>query len=206
MTITLVTASVHAQTSNEWLRQKKTQRNYLIKQIGLLQLYLGYLKKGYEIVHGGLTTIENIKDGNFSLHRDFFNHLKEVNPRISNSAKVADIIAYQAFIVKQLKKVNEYCRSNKSFSVREAQYVNDVFANMLLITDANISELWKIIQSNESEMNDDERIQRIDKLYDETMDQFAFAKSFSRDAYHLGAMRDHERFNIEQMRTQREIL
>lgn len=195
-----------AQTFSEWFRQKKTQKQYLIKQIALLKIYLGYVKKGYEIVNNGLTTIGHIKEGDFNLHRDFFARLKTVNPHIANSAKVADIIAYQVFIMEELKKANNYCKTSEDFTPQEARYVTDVYTNMLLLTEASISELLVIIQSGESEMKDDERLARIDKLYAHSLDQFTFARSFSNDTHALGTARAHERLNTEQIKKQYEVI
>jgi hypothetical protein len=65
---------------NEWFRQKKTQLKYLAEQIAALKVYLEYLKKGYDVAQKGLSTIELIKSGSFSLHKDYFNSLKQVSP------------------------------------------------------------------------------------------------------------------------------
>ena len=92
-----------AQTTDEWLNQKATQKKYLLQQIAALQVYLGYAKKGYTIVTSGVNTIRNIKNGDFNLHRDFFSRLKNVNPAIRRYAKVADIISYQVKIIRQTK-------------------------------------------------------------------------------------------------------
>ncbi len=62
----ILSTAAPAQTWDEWFKQKKTQKKYLAKQIVLLRLYLGYLKKGYEIADKGLTTIHNIKNGDFN--------------------------------------------------------------------------------------------------------------------------------------------
>lgn len=196
----------NAQTFNEWFRQKKTQRKYLVKQIALLQVYLGYLKKGYQIADKGLTTIHNIKNGNFNLHRDFFSSLKNVNPHIANSAKVADIIAYQVFIIRNIRSVNEYSRDNEQFTPEEIRYVAAVYSNMLFLCDASISELLTIIRANEAEMKDDERLTRIDKLYDDILDKHAFVKSFDNDVRVIAMERAKERHSIDQLKKQHDLI
>ena len=85
----------HSQTAQEWTQQKATQKKYLLQQIAALQVYLGYAKNGYSIVTSGVNTIRNIKNNDLSLHRNFFNLLKNVNPSISRYAKIVDIMAYQ---------------------------------------------------------------------------------------------------------------
>ncbi len=53
----LLFQSANAQTWDEWFKQKKTQKKYLVQQIAALRVYLDYLKKGYTVVHNGLNTI-----------------------------------------------------------------------------------------------------------------------------------------------------
>jgi hypothetical protein len=195
-----------AQTWDEWFRQKKTQRRYLAKQIALLKVYLGYLKKGYEIADKGLTTIHNIKNGDFNLHRDFFGSLKNVNPHIRNSAKVADIIAFQIYIIQSIRQVNNFCKNNEQFTPEEIQYVAAVYSNMLFLCDASISELLMIIGTNQTEMKDDERLMRIDRLYDDVLDKQAFVKAFDSDVRLIAREREREQQSIERMRKQHEAL
>ena len=198
----LSVGSAEAQTFNEWFRQKKTQRRYLTKQIALLRVYLGYLKKGYEIADKGLTTIHNIKNGDFNLHRDFFGSLKNVNPHIANSAKIADIIAFQVYVIRDIKNVNNFCKNNEHFTPEEIRYVAAVYSNMLFLTDASISELLMIIRSNQTEMKDDERLMRIDRLYDDMLDKHAFVQSFDNDVRLMAAEREREQREVETLRKQ----
>jgi hypothetical protein len=190
----------------EWFKQKKTQKEYLRKQIVLLQTYLGYLKKGYTIASKGLNTIENIKNGDFNLHRDFFGSLKNVNPHISNSAKVADIIAFQVYILQNLRRVNTFCKNSKQFTPDEIYYVTKVYRNMVYLSDANISELLTIIRANETEMKDDERLMRINKLYDDMLDKHAFVESFDNDVRTIAREREREKRAIQTLSKQYEII
>src|SRR5690242_12522106 len=94
----------NAQTFNEWLRQKKTQKQYLLQQVAALKVYLEYLKKGYKIVDKGLTIVGDIKQGKFDLDIEYLESLKNVNSAVSGSAKVASIVAYQRMIMIEFRK------------------------------------------------------------------------------------------------------
>ena len=202
----LLFQSADAQTWDEWFKQKKTQKKYLVQQIAALRVYLDYLKKGYTVVHNGLNTIENIKNGNFNLDRDFFSSLKNVNPAIKNTAKVADIIAFQIFISRELGRVYSFCSTNKHFTSEEIRYIAQVNTNMLFYCDASISELLTIIQSGKSEMTDDERIHRIDNIYDEMNDRCAFVRAFGSDAQIISMEREKESREAELLKTYYDIL
>jgi hypothetical protein len=195
-----------AQNWDEWFRQKKTQRRYLVKQIALLKVYLGYVKKGYEIADKGLTTIHNIKNGDLNLHRDFFGGLKNVNPHIANIAKVADIMSFQVYIIQNMKQVNNFCQDNEHFTAEEIRYVAAVYANMMFLCDASLSELLMIIRANETEMKDDERLKRIDRLHEDMLDKHAFVKAFDNDVRIMAREREREQRSIELMRKQHETI
>ena len=211
-TILLVIATVmlfqsaDAQTWDEWFKQKKTQKKYLAQQIAALRVYLDYLKKGYTVVHNGLNTIENIKNGNFNLDRDFFSSLKNVNPAIKNTAKIADIIAFQIFISRELGRVYSFCSTNKHFTPEEIRYIAQVNTNMLFYCDASISELLTIIQPGKSQMTDDERIHRIDNIYDEMNDRCAFVRAFGSDAQIISMERQKESREAELLKKHYDIL
>lgn len=194
--ICLIISSSNAQTTDEWLNQKSTQKKYLLQQIAALQVYLGYAKKGYNIVTGGINTIHNIKNGDLNLHRDFFNRLRNVNPAIRRYAKVADIIAYQVKIIKQTKLVLQQIRETKQFTEAELDYCKQVFDTLLDECIKTVEELILVITSGELEMKDDERLKRIDGLYADVQDKYSFACSFSEDMGLLAVQRLGEQMEI----------
>jgi hypothetical protein len=207
----LLSVSAPAQTWNEWFKQKETQKKYLVKQIALLRLYLGYVKEGYEIANKGLTTIQNIKNGDFNLHRDFFGSLNQVNPHIANSAKVADIIAFQVYVIRDLKAVKSFCKTNQNFTPEELRYVAAVYSNMLFLSDACISELLLIIRPDQTgsdgyRMKDDERLMRIDKLYDDMRDKHAFVQSFGDDVRLIAKEREREQKEVQLLQKQFDVI
>lgn len=192
----LVAASAAAQIADEWLNQKATQKKYLLQQIAALQVYIGYAKKGYAIVSGGVNTIRNIKNGDLNLHRDFFNGLKNVNPAIRRYAKLADIIAYQVKIIKQTKGALQQIRETKQFTETEMDYCKQVFDNLLDECMKTVEELILITTSGKLEMKDDERLKRIDRLYADVQDKYSFTCSFGEDMGILAVQRLGEQMEI----------
>jgi hypothetical protein len=188
--------SSNAQTADEWLNQKSTQKKYLLQQIAALKVYLGYAKKGYTIVTSGVNTIRNIKEGDLNLHRDFFNRLKNVNPSIRKYVKVADIIAYQLKIIKQTKITIQQIRETKQFTEAELGHCKQVFNNLLYECTKTVEELILVTTSGKLEMKDDERLKRIDGLYANVQDKYSFACSFSEDMGLLAVQRLGEQMEI----------
>ena len=179
----------HAQTFDEWFRQKKTQKKYLLQQIAALKVYLDYLKKGYKIVDKGLTIVGDIKQGKFDLDIEYLESLKNVNSAVSGSAKVAAIIAYQRKIMVEFRRLKDSTNESDFLSDDEKHYVREVYANMLRESELSIDELNRVLSGSEFEMKDDERVKRIDGIYVDMKDKFEFTKSFSNSTGLLIAQR-----------------
>jgi hypothetical protein len=165
----------------------------MLKQISLLETYIGYLEKGYDIARKGLKTIGDIKDGHWKMDTRFFNSLKNVNPKIKGYVKVAAIMDEQVQIVKlcsQLKK--------QAFNNDEVSYINSVVENLLNACETLVDELINVITDQKLQMSDDERIKGIDRIYDEVQDQYSFIKSFSEQAKLLirGRLKEHNDINV----------
>ncbi|WPQ61930.1 hypothetical protein SIO70_26565 [Chitinophaga sancti] len=181
--------------------QKKTQRKYLAEQIAALKVYKGYLEKGYNIAKTGLNTISDFKNGEFNLHKVFFNSLKEVNPAVKKYAGVADIIAMQADILKLYKSTAEYLKTGTSFQASEVDYIGRVFTRVLNDCSRTIDELIDLVTDGSLQMSDDERLAKIDQLKVNMGDDYDFAGSFYKDIRGLGDSRQKESREIDTLKT-----
>ena len=187
----------NAQTLAEWTQQKKTQIQYLLDQIAANKVSIDYLEKGYEIARTGLNTIQNIKKGDFNLHLDFFGSLEIVNPKIKTYTRVADIIAYQVRIVKNISTTIKNLKESGQFNTNELDYSKAVFENLLDECVKNVDELYLVITSGALQMTDDERIKRIDQIYTKMQDNYSFCKSFSNECLVLARQRLNEVIEIK---------
>lgn len=189
-----------AQTFEEWFKQKKTQKKYLIEQIVAFKIYLGYVQKGYSIARKGLTTIGNIKKGDFSLHNDFLSSFKSVNLTIRNYSKVPEIIAFQVKIIQSYKSTYKYVQSISLYSPAEIDFIYRVFTNLINNSSDDLDELITVVTANELEMKDDERLKRIDAIYASIQDKYAFAKNFGDEAKVLAVQKAKDKNNLETSR------
>lgn len=166
--------SGYGQTWSEWFKQKKTQKRYLLEQIAALKVYAGYLKKGYEIVDGGLSTVRDITRGEFSLHNAFISSLKQVSPAIRNDVRVAEIIALQINILGSFAEV----KGSEYLSAEDLAYIRLVQGAVTLDCFNELEELLLVVTSGKLEMKDDERLERLAKVYENMLDKSAFVRDF----------------------------
>ena len=166
----LATGNLHAQAK---------QQRMLLEQIAALQVYIGYAQKGYSAVKKGLNTIGDFKRGEFNLHTDYLNSLKAVNPKIKKYARVTEIMGLQIKIMKSYKNLYQQIQQHDLFHGDEVDYIKRVFERLIKNCDTNLDELLTIVTDGNLEMKDDERMKRIDMIYQNMLDNYAFSESFS---------------------------
>lgn len=174
------TMSLQAQTWKEWFRQRKTQISYLKEQIAALKVYGDYTRKGYMIAKEGLTAIGVIKEGDFFQHRDYFASLSKVNPKIKTYWKVAAIISFGLNVQQLYQEHHRLVSESGQFTDRERTYLNSVFTHLLDGCTDLIEQAVRLTTGDGFEMKDNERLRRMDDLYADMQDRYAFARTLSR--------------------------
>lgn len=198
--ILLICTACQAQTLDEWFHQRKTQIQYLEEQIIALQFYNNYLQEGYNIVQGGLSAIHDIKDGDFNLHNDYFNSLKNVRTSVSNYSKTSGTINLQLQILQLSTVINKALGSN-SIQDNERVYIKAVMKGILQKCADNITDLTNLSTNGKLEMKDDERIKRIDAIYDDLKDKYTFTTHFKEQIETLALFRQRESGNIQALQS-----
>jgi len=170
---------VHAQTFDEWFRQKETQIKYLVEQIGALKAYGEVINKGYDIAHNGLTNVFNSKEGDYKQHSNYFLSLWKVKPSIKSYSRISSILSMKADIEKQYLLIKS--SATEFLNDKERTYVNSVYGNLINSCNDLADELKMIINNDQLQLKDDERIQRIDKIYVEMQERYQFSQSFANE-------------------------
>jgi hypothetical protein len=185
-----------AQTFGEFFNQKKTQKRYLLQQIAAFQVYIGYAKKGYDLVGSGLHAIKDLSNGEFSLHHTFISSLSRVSPVIRGNAKLAEIIAYQLEILQSFRKLDTF-EVDGLVSAANSAYVSTVRAKVLSDCAGDLQELILVVAPGLVEMDDQQRLLRLDKLYLSMQDKAAFAQGFCTEVSVLAGSRKLEERNMD---------
>lgn len=183
------------QTWDEFFRQSATQKRYLLEQLAALKVYSGYLKQGYDIANKGLKTIKGITNGEFNLHSAFLNSLKTVSPVIKNDIRVAQIISFQLSIRKAWSNSIADGLLNPDHQV----YVNDVKRIILNECENDLDELLLVLSPDRLEMKDNERIQRLDKVYQSMSEKSAFTQSFISKVSLLAHIKEREMKSVKHL-------
>lgn len=196
LTLLWLTLPAQAQNNAEWFHQKATQKKYLLQQIAALQVYAGYLSKGYTIAKDGLNTIQDLKKGDLTLHSNHFTALFTVNPKVKRYAKVAAILSLQINIVRQVGSTIKECRKRGQLTGTEFTYLEKVFKTLTDDCSNSLETLSDILLDGKVSMKDDERISAIDRIYNDMQDKQVFVRSFGEETKGLCIQRENEQNEI----------
>jgi len=128
-----------------------------LQQIAANQAVITSIEKGIDIARTGLHIISTAKDAEFNLHRVFFDGLASVHPAIKNDFRV--------------KAIQRMARLVTSKTIPFDK-------KLLEETATNLEELQKLLSHGQYQLTDDERIGRMNTLYEDMLDKFMFYKQF----------------------------
>ena len=181
--------SAEAQTWDEWVNQKKTKLKYIAQQIAAFEVYADYLKKGYDIMEEGWSAVNDIKHGDYDLHNSYFNSLMLVNNSIENYKTVDSITSIQMQILLVNDVLTKFTQTSDYLQSDEKEYTSKVMSNLLQKCSLDLEELKTFTTDSTIQMKDDERLKRIDDLYADMQDKYAFAKYFNSSVQTLALSR-----------------
>ncbi|KAA8480105.1 TerB family tellurite resistance protein [Arcticibacter tournemirensis] len=171
-----------------------------VEKLSQLKNILEDMKKGYQIVSEGYSKIKNIAQGNFSLHEVFLDGLLLVNPEIKKYHRIADIITDQKDIVSEYKTAYKRFVASGNFNENEIRYLNQVYSQLTTQSLRNLDDLTTVITSSQLRMSDDERLQAIDRIFEDTRDKLNFLRHFNRQASLMNLQREKEKADVQSLK------
>ena len=177
-----------------------TQLLLNVEKLAQFKQILSDMKKGYQILEGGYTTIKNISQGNFSLHKIFLDGLLAVSPTVRNYRRVADITHYQITLIKEYRRAYTRFRQDNNFNTEELAYLGRVYDNLFKESLRNLDELLTVITAGKARMSDDERLGAIDRIYADMQDKLNFLRHFNNNTTILAVQRAKERNDAQTIR------
>ena len=163
-----------------------------VEKLAQLKKILSNMKKGYEIVSSGYNTIKDISKGNFNLHESFLDALMQVSPTVRKYQKIGEIIIFQTQLVKEYKSAFRRFDASNLFNANEIKYMGNVYSNLFNKSLQNLDELIMVITAGKLRMSDDERINAIDRIYNDMGDKLVFLRTFNKENNVLAVQRGRE--------------
>ena len=189
-------------TSNVSAQSIEVQQLLLnVEKLAQFKQILSDLKRGYEIVSQGYSTIKDLSQGNFNLHKTFLDGLLQVSPNVRKYKRIADIINNQLLLVKEYKNAFKRFKQDKNFNPQEIEYLGKVYTNLLQRSFDDLDELLTLITDHELRMSDDERIEAINRVFHNMQDKLLFLRHFNNKTTILALQRAKDKNDVATVRT-----
>ena len=163
-----------------------------IQKLAQLKKILSNMKTGYQIVSGGYNTIKDISKGNFNLHQTFLDGLMQVSPAVKKYRRIGEIISMQGQLLKEYKSAFRRFEAYNLFNANEITYIKNVYANLFNKSLQNLEELVMIVTAGKLRMSDDERLNAIDRIFNDAEDKLVFLRTFNKENNVLAIQRGRE--------------
>lgn len=174
-----------AQNLNEWLRQKRTQKKYLEKQIAELKIYLELTEKGYKIAKQGLETIGQIKEGEFKLHHNYFDTLRIVSKTVRASPRLRQITDLHKALNSICEKLPAVVSAYGLLNSAQLSYITWVLKAVYDDGQSVMVSFLAVISDQNLSMSDYQRLDQIENYYNQMLSNYEFASSFQSNALTL---------------------
>jgi hypothetical protein len=188
MVVLLAGALVYSSCARAQM-QEAEQLLLNVEKLAQLKSILEDLKKGYQIVFEGYTTIKNLSEGSFQLHQVFLDGLLQVSPVVKNYRRIPDIIRAQISLVKEYKVAYRQFVESGQFSVEEVSYLEKVYENLFNQSVKSLEVLASVITAGELRMSDEERLTAIDTIWKDVSESLTFLRHFNGEAKVLALQR-----------------
>lgn len=164
-----------------------------VEKLAQFKQILSDLKRGYQIISVGYSTIKDLSQGNFNLHKTFLDGLMMVSPTVKKYKRIADIISNQLLIVKEYKNAFNRFKHDGNFNPGEIEYLGKVYSNLFQQSLNDLDELMMIITDSKLRMSDDERLEAIDRIFANMQDKLLFLRHFNNNTTILAIQRAREK-------------
>lgn len=106
----------------------------------------------------------------------------------------------QVAIIQGYTRTRRQIQDSGAFNRKELDYIIRVLDRLLADCESTLDELIAVTKDGNLEMKDDERLERIDILYQDMTDKYTFSQSFSNETILLAASRIKENIDIQTSR------
>lgn len=196
----LANGLAQAQFLGGFFNQQSQKKKLMAEQIAGLEIYLGAIKGGYRIAQNGLTTAHELKNGTFSLHSAYFNSLEQVSPVVQNNPKGKATAELYRQLIDHFDNELQWQKKHAQLTTAETTNLQKVADNLKKLAATDMAELTDVLTPGKLQLTDEQRLERLDKLYAAMKDKAAFTASFTGKCRQLASGREKAKADREQLR------
>jgi len=134
------------------------------------------------------------------LYDDYFQELWQVKTAISNYHRVKELIRMQVSIVNEYKAAYALFKGDKNFTQDEINYMYKVYSGILSESLKSLDQVFLVINSFATQMNDAKRMEIINTCYDNLQLNMSDLKQFNNQNKILSIQRAVSKAEVEKLK------
>ena len=154
----------------------------------------------YEIIDKGYKNISSIAQGNFNLHKAFLDGLLAISPAVRDNPRIQAALNAQYSLISEAKAATTRYRSGSPFTAQEIDYIITVYSTLLQRCLQSIEDLTMILTADELRMSDDQRLQAVNRVYNDTNNELSFLRQFNNSLATQAAQRTKELNDLQTLK------
>jgi len=167
--------------TKEILKQRKTRLSYMYEFIALSIVKKQLNKKFSRQSQKGLDNIHSHKDENYFQDNQYIVSLSKVPPFIAESPFLKNILENHQYILLTSSETQNDLEDNEVYITPEQlQFYTNAFDGLLIHLEKDIDELNMVVIENEMNLKDDERLNRLMAISEESDQKRKYASMLSR--------------------------
>lgn len=187
----------HAQTWNEWWKQKDTQKKYLAEQIVALKAYGAVLKEGYEVASKGLGLVHTIQNGDYAQHETYFNSFSAVNTQLKKHPDAEKTITLYSKTRQLTLQIPSRLFLKNQFKASEENIIRHVLQSIAKDCDQLLLELQTLLEKDQLNLSDSERMVQLNEIHEQMQEAYGYTIRFYQSCQNLSLSRENESRAIE---------
>ena len=188
----------HAQTFEEWWKQKDTRQKYLAEQIAALSAYGAVLREGYETVSQGLGLVHTLQNGDYSQHQGHFNSFYSVNPQVKNHPEAEQALKIY-FKTRQLtQQIPDKLFPSPHYTGTEEQVIRHVLRAIEKDSEQILIELGGLLGEGHLQLSDTERLKKVSGINDRVQEVYGYTVRFYQECQDISLSRQKESQAVKQ--------
>ncbi len=163
------------------------------EKLNQLRQLLKDMQRGYEVLDKGYSSVRDITEGNFNLHRTFLDGLLEISPGIREYHRLGRLIQNQQRLVGEYRSGTRRLGELWGFAPGELAGLATRYSRIYRLSLRNLEELALLLTAGSLRMDDFERLEAIDRLDGEMERLLVFLRKTNRETGALERMRYRSR-------------
>lgn len=172
-----------------------------IQKLAQLKSMLSEMYRGYNILDKGYSSIKDLSQGNYALHKTYLDKLLDISLTVKTDPKIASVIDEQKQIDAACQSSRQLITQSAAFNSSEKASILTLLQNIAARSNSLIGELQMITTPGVLRMNDAERMEAIARIEKAMKEKLVMVQQQRKNIESLNALRNKQLSETEKLKS-----